>query len=143
MSERSRIVLAEGDDELVLVELGGPDTADAIAGTKAGGSVPQRLRPLGLVPSFATRQLIDVDARDATIVLLLDRRPPLLVSHDAGRTWHERGSGLPPGVAIAIGESPDHLLYGSDHRLHVSVDGGVFWRSLAVELDTVRNVAWA
>jgi hypothetical protein len=142
VSDRPSIVVAQCDDELVLVEIGVPGEDDAIAAVQPGGELEGRIRPLGLVPSFATRSLVDVDASGSTIVLLLDRRPPLLVSHDAGQTWHERGSGLPRGVAIAIGASPDQLVLGSEHRLHVSIDGGVFWRSLTVELPAIRDVAW-
>src|SRR5206468_4079008 len=34
-------------------------------------------------------------ASGSTIVAVVDRRPPLVVSHDAGRTWREAGGGLP------------------------------------------------
>src|SRR5205823_6084757 len=40
----------------------------------------------------------------ATVVAVVDRRPPLAVSHDAGSTWHEAGGGLPSGFAVAIDE---------------------------------------
>jgi hypothetical protein len=76
------------------------------------------------------------------LVLLLDRRPPLLVSHDTGQTWDERGAGLPPGRAVALRENPDHVLYGGRNRLYVSGDGGRFWRALAVELPEIHDVAW-
>jgi hypothetical protein len=78
----------------------------------------------------------------STVVLLLDRKPPLLVSHDIGQTWDERGAGLPPGRAVALGENPDHVLYGARNRLFVSGDGGRFWRALAVELPEIHDVAW-
>jgi hypothetical protein len=75
-------------------------------------------------------------------VLLLDRRPPLMLSHDAGATWVERGAGLPAGSAVAIGENSDDLLFAARNRLHVSRDGGVFWRAVAVELPEIRDVDW-
>jgi hypothetical protein len=83
-----------------------------------------------------------VDARGSSVVLLLDRRPPLLVSHDGGTTWRERGAGLPAGRAVALAENPDHVLFAARNRLYVSADGGVFWRSLGVELPEIRDVAW-
>ena len=38
-------------------------------------------------------------ARGATVVAVVDAKPPLLVSHDAGSTWRAAGRGLPPGRA--------------------------------------------
>ena len=73
----------------------------------------------------------------------MDRRPPLAVSRDAGRTWHEAGGGLPPGRAVAISaEHPDRVLYASASRLHVSLDGGRFWQALTPELPEISAVAW-
>ena len=63
-------------------------------------------------------------------------------SENSGQTWTERGSGLPPGRAVALGANPDHVLYGARNRLYVSADGGRFWRSLTVELPEIRDVAW-
>jgi len=114
---------------------------DQLAGRQPGAAV-ERERPLGLAPAWAAGRVLDVDARGSTVVLLLDRRPPLVVSHDGGVTWTERGAGLPPGRAVALGEHPDHVLYAARNRLHVSGDGGVFWRALAVELPEIHDVAW-
>ena len=36
-------------------------------------------------------RVIDAAATGSTILALLDRRPPLAVSHDAGSTWREAG----------------------------------------------------
>jgi hypothetical protein len=81
---------------------------------------------------------------DARIVALLDRRPPLVVSDDAGLTWREAGGGLPPGVAVAISaDHPDDLVYATDRRLFVSRDGGRFWSALPVELPAITGVAVA
>jgi hypothetical protein len=78
----------------------------------------------------------------STIVALLDRRPPLAISHDAGRTWHETGGGLPAGRAVAIAaENPDLVVYAARNRLYVSTDGGRFWRALAPELPEIDAVA--
>ena len=135
------VVVAGCDDGLYLVEVGATAADDQLAGRQPGAAV-ERSRPLELVPSWAAEHVLDIDAVGSTIVIALDRRPPLMVSHDAGRTWKERGGGLPPGRAVAVRENPDHILYGARNRLYVSGDGGVFWRALAVELPEVRDVAW-
>ena len=82
-------------------------------------------------------------ASGSTIVCLLDTKPPLVVSHDAGRTWRESGRGLPSGRAIAVaGDNPDLLLYAASDRLYLSRDGGRFWRALAVELEGIEAVTF-
>lgn len=139
---RPLIVLAGCDDGTYLVEIGASADEDELAGHQPGAAV-ERERPLGLAPTWAAGRVLDVDARGSTVVLLLDRRPPLVVSHDGGVTWSERGGGLPPGRAVALDENPDHVLYGARNRLYVSGDGGVFWRALGVELPEIRDVAWS
>jgi hypothetical protein len=128
-------------DGLYTVQIGADVHEDELVEREEGATV-ERTRPLDLVPPWATGQALDVDAAGATIVILLERRPPLLVSHDAGSTWTERGSGLPAGHAVAVGESPDHMLFAARNRIFVSRDGGVFWRAVAVELPEIRDVAW-
>ncbi len=84
------------------------------------------------------------DAAGSTKIALVDRRPPLLVSYDAGQTWNEAGGGLPPGRDVAISdEHPDLVLYAARNRLYVSENGGRFWRVLAPELPAIEAVAWA
>lgn len=79
----------------------------------------------------------------ATIVAVVERRPPLAISRDNGSTWSEAGGGLPAGFAVAIAEcDPDQMLYAARNRLYVSSNGGVFWRSLPFELPDVLSVAW-
>lgn len=133
--------LAGCDDALYVVEVGEDAVDDALVERDSGRAV-ERSRPLDLVPSWAAGQALDIAALGSTIVLLLGRRPPLLISYDAGTTWSERGAGLPAGRAIAIGESADDLLFAARNRLHVSRDGGMFWRALAVELPEIRDVDW-
>jgi hypothetical protein len=79
----------------------------------------------------------------STVVAVLDRRPPLAISRDAGRTWSEAGGGLPPGFAIAVADDdPDRMLYAARNRLYLSINGGIFWRSLEPELPDIVAVAW-
>jgi photosystem II stability/assembly factor-like uncharacterized protein len=81
-------------------------------------------------------------AAGSTMIAVVDRRPPLAVSNDAGRTWREAGGGLPPGRAIAISEDdPDHIVYAARNRLYESTNGGVFWRALAPELPEIEAVS--
>ena len=47
-------------------------------------------------------RLVAASAGGSTVVALVARRPPLLVSWDAGATWHESGGGLPPGFDVAV-----------------------------------------
>ena len=131
------IAIAECDDGLYLVDI----ETDELVAHEVGAAV-ERPRPAELAPAWVSATLVDVDARDAVIVLAVDARPPLLVSADAGATWTERGAGLPVGRAVAIGRTPDDLLYGARNRLYVSANGGVFWRALAIELPEIRDVAW-
>ena len=86
--------------------------------------------------------VIATAASGSTVIAVVDRRPPLAVSNDAGRTWREAGGGLPPGRAIAIAEDdPDHVLYAARNRLYESRNGGVFWQALAPELPEIEAVA--
>jgi len=79
----------------------------------------------------------------STVIVVVDRRPPLAISHDAGRTWRESGGGLPPGFAVAIDESnPDVMLFAARNRLYLSENGGTFWRALVPELPDIEAVAF-
>ena len=87
--------------------------------------------------------LVAAAREGSTVIAVLDRRPPLAVSHDAGSSWHEAGGGLPPGRAVAIAEGdPDRILYAAEHRVYVSEDGGRFWRALEPELPQIKQVGW-
>ena len=89
-------------------------------------------------------RLVAASGAGSTVAAVVDAKPPLLVSHDAGQTWKDSGRGLPPGHAVAVSaEDPDRLLYAARNRLYVSTDGGRFWRSLEAELPDIENVAWA
>ena len=79
----------------------------------------------------------------STVVAVVDSRPPLMVSHDGGRTWRESGRGLPKGQSVAIAEaSPDLVLYAARNRVYLSEDGGRFWQALSFELPEIRAVAF-
>jgi hypothetical protein len=92
-------------------------------------------------PKLSLPLVVAVAAVGATVVAIVDRRPPLAVSHDAGRTWRERGGGLPRGVALAIDEDdPDVVLFAARNRLFLSRDGGRFWRALTLELPEILAV---
>jgi hypothetical protein len=135
------IALAGCEDAMYAVAIGESAEEDELVDRRAADAI-ERERPLHLVPGWAKDHFLDVDAAGSAIVLVLDRRPPLMISHDAGTTWTERGSGLPTGKAVVIGENPDHVLYGARNRLYVSQNGGVFWRALGVELPEIVDVAW-
>jgi hypothetical protein len=88
--------------------------------------------------------VVAADAAGSTRIALVDRRPPLMVSYDAGQTWNEAGGGLPPGRDVAISDDhPDLVLYAARNRLYLSEDGGRFWRVLTPELPAIEAVAWA
>jgi hypothetical protein len=89
-------------------------------------------------------RLVSASAAGATVVALVDRRPPLVVSYDAGVTWSEAGGGLPAGFDVAVDPvDPDRVLFAARNRLYLSTDGGRFWRSLAPELPDIEAVGWA
>jgi hypothetical protein len=115
----------------VLVDL---ETGDAELVDEAAPTPGRAVVSLPLVVAGA-----EVGAR---IVVVVDRRPPLMISDDAGQTWREGGGGLPRGTAIAVDQDdPDLLLFASESRLFVSEDGGRFWRSLGLELIGITAVA--
>jgi hypothetical protein len=95
-------------------------------------------------PPIELPRLVAASSAGALVVAIVDRRPPLLVSGDAGVTWREAGGGLPPGFAVAVDPAdPDRVLYAARNRLYLSTDGARFWRSLAPELPDIEAVAWA
>jgi hypothetical protein len=94
-------------------------------------------------PGVELPRIVATARSGSTIAAIVDRRPPLAVSRDNGSTWTEAGGGLPAGFAIAIADDdPDRMVYAARNRLYVSVNGGVFWRALTLELPDVLAVAW-
>jgi hypothetical protein len=93
--------------------------------------------------AVALPRVVAAAATGATIVAVVDRRPPLAISNDAGSTWREAGGGLPAGFAVAIDEhNPDLMLFAGRNRLYLSENGGVFWRALIPELPEIEAVAF-
>jgi hypothetical protein len=94
-------------------------------------------------PATELPRVVATARSGATIVAIVDRRPPLAISRDNGSTWTEAGGGLPAGFAVAIADDePDRMVYAARNRLYVSVNGGVFWRALTLELPDLLAVAW-
>jgi hypothetical protein len=92
-------------------------------------------------PSVELPRVVAAAASGATVVAVVDRRPPLAISNDAGSTWREAGGGLPPGFAVAINdENPDVMLFAARNRLYLSENGGIFWRALVPELPDIEAV---
>jgi hypothetical protein len=97
----------------------------------------EELPPLS-APGVGLPRVRATAAAGSTVVALVDARPPLLISYDAGSSWRDAGRGLPAGRAIAIlDENPDVVAYAARNRLYLSTDGGRFWSALAVELPEI------
>ena len=92
-------------------------------------------------PALNLPRVVAAASVGSTVAAVVDAKPPLVVSHDAGTTWRESGRGLPPGRSVAIAEEdPDVLVYAASNRLYVSRNGGVFWTALDVELPEIEHV---
>jgi hypothetical protein len=105
--------------------------------------VPGAELPEQPAPHVELPLLVAAAAEGSTVVALVKRRPPLVVSHDTGRTWREAGAGLPPGTAVAVAENdPDRIVFATESRLYISTDGARFWRSLAPEVEGILRIAW-
>jgi hypothetical protein len=120
------VVVVDLDDEELVIE---EEPADALPATgDTGVSLPLLLASV---------------RHGSTVIALVDRRPPLLVSSDSGTSWHEAGAGLPPGRAVAISDDdPDLILFAGEERLFLSRDGGRFWQALTIELPGITGVAF-
>lgn len=86
-------------------------------------------------------RVVAAAAAGSTVVAVVDAKPPMLVSHDAGVTWRESGRGLPPGVVVAIADDADTVVYASRNRLYLSENGGLFWRALPLELPEIHAIS--
>jgi hypothetical protein len=101
----------------------------------AGGVEPEP------APVLSLPLVLAAAASGSTIVAVVATKPPLVVSHDAGTTWRESGRGLPAGVAVALADDPDVIVYAARNRLYLSRNGGVFWHALPIELPEIRAIS--
>jgi hypothetical protein len=123
------IALAETAGGVYTVDL----AAEEIESFAPGASLDPEPQPQTSLP-----RVVAAAAGGSTVVAAVDAKPPLLVSHDAGRTWRESGRGLPKGQAVAVAAHDP-----AGPRLFVSRDGGRFWTALACELpEEVVSLAW-
>jgi hypothetical protein len=103
-----------------------------------GSELPEVERPAVQLP-----RVVATAGAGATVIAVVERRPPLMISRDGGTTWNEAGGGLPAGFDVAVADDdPDRMLYAARNRLYVSRNGGIFWSSLPFELPDVLAVAW-
>ena len=100
------------------------------------GDVPREPEPRLMLP-----RVVAAAQSGSTIVAAVDAKPPVLVSHDAGATWRDSGRGLPTGVAVALGDDPDVVVFATRNRLYLSRNGGLFWTALSVELPAIRAIS--
>jgi len=86
-------------------------------------------------------RVVAAAASGAAVYAVVDVRPPLLVSHDAGSTWRAAGHGLPPGRAVAVSPlNTDEAVFAARNRLYTTRDGGRFWTALTVELPEIDSL---
>jgi hypothetical protein len=122
-------------------------TADGLAVVDLEEEVVLELDPtreieLAPQPAVSLPRVVSAASAGSTVVAVVDAKPPLMVSHDAGRTWRDAGRGLPAGRAVAISpDDPDVVLYAARNRLYLSRDGGRFWRGLAPELPEIEALS--
>jgi hypothetical protein len=106
---------------------------------ESGEVMPEDAFDSAPAPALSLPLVVAAAQVGATVVAVVDARPPMLVSHDGGTTWRESGRGLPPGRAVAVAEDdPDTMVYAARNRLYLSRDGGVFWTALEAELPEIR-----
>ena len=93
-------------------------------------------------PELNLPRVLAAAAVGATVAVVVDAKPPLLVSHDAGTTWRGSGRGLPPGRAVAVSaDDPDTIVYAARNRVYVSHNGGVFWSAVPAELPEITALS--
>jgi hypothetical protein len=121
---------------------------ETVAGTFAVDLDDESVEPSSIAadaaasPSLNLPRLVAAAAVGATVVAVVDAKPPILVSHDAGTTWRDAGRGLPPGRAVAVaGDDPDTIVFAARNRLYLSRNGGVFWTALAAELPEITSIS--
>jgi hypothetical protein len=127
------IAAVEAEDGVFSVDLETEEVIDFEAGARLPAPPPVDVPLPGVIAATGA---------GATRIAVVDRRPPIVVSYDAGSRWTEAGGGLPAGRAVAIAEDdPDVVLFAARNRLYLSRDGGRFWSALVPELPEIRAVA--
>lgn len=122
------------------------ETADGLFVVDLEDEVVLRLEPGERLPppdpvEVPLPGVVAAAARGSTRIAVVGRRPPLVVSYDAGVTWTETGGGLPAGRSVAIDDDdPDLVLFAARNRLYLSRDGGRFWQALTLELPEITGV---
>lgn len=114
--------------------------------TADGGKTWQDATPRGL-PAWSRVAQLDASPTSAsTAYAAIDRhrmddlRPYVYITHDAGKTWREAGSGLPDGAWVAVVRQDPvqaNLLFaGTSRGVYVSLDDGANWQPLQLNLPT-------
>ena len=125
---------------MIVATVAGPFELDLETGELEPSLVEPEPQP-GLALSLP--RVVAAAATGSTVVAVVDAKPPLLVSHDAGTTWRDAGRGLPAGRAVAIApDDPDTVVYAARNRVYVSRDGGVFWTALDAELPEIVGLSF-
>jgi photosystem II stability/assembly factor-like uncharacterized protein len=123
----------------------------AIVGTRGGSFAidldSDEVEPWPAQPDRAPELVLNLPrvvaaaSAGAAVYAVVDARPPLLVSHDAGSSWRAVGHGLPPGRAVAVSPlNTDDAVFAARNRLYLTRDGGRFWTALTVELPEIESV---
>jgi hypothetical protein len=95
-------------------------------------------------PKVDLPRVVATAGAGATVVAVVDRRPPLAISRDAGETWREAGGGLPAGFAIAVADDdPDRMLYAGRNRptsRRTAASSGAAWPSSSPTSSPLRGL---
>ena len=96
------------------------------------------------LPELGLPRLVAAAATGATVVALVDRRPPLLDLGRRGATWREAGGGLPP-ASTSRSTRPTRTACSTPPGTGSTSPptAARFWRSLAPELPDIEAVAWS
>lgn len=115
--------------------------------THDDGATWQNVTPKDM-PAWSMVSLIDASPHDAASAYaaidrhkLDDFKPLIFRTHDGGKTWTKIVAGIPDGAYVrAVREDPVRkgLLYaGTELGVYTSIDDGVHWQPLQLNLPTV------
>lgn len=118
-----------------------------ISFTRDGGSSWNNVTPAGIGPwgrvECVEPSRVSVTRAYAVIDrhLLGDRRPYVMVTEDAGRTWHSISSQLPRDEPVRVvredPRNPDVLFAGLEQGVWFSIDRGADWEPLQLGMPPV------